>query len=146
MKKLITGLLALMLLSGCAAYVRDAQETTFKETKASTLLKRYEWFKNAAAQLDKKQADIRVWESRIKNLKEENGNEPRIKWAREDREQYNLLQSELSGIMASYNQLASEYNSAMAKINYAYTNVGELPQGAEKTLPREYRTYQTGDK
>ncbi len=67
---------------------------------------------------------------------------PRNKWPREDREQYNLWQSEVAGIKASYNTLAAEYNAQMSKMNWRFTNVGELPKGAETPLPREFKPYQ----
>jgi hypothetical protein len=41
----------------------------------------------------------------------------------------------------SFNQLAADYNAQMAKINYAFCNVGQLPQGATTPLPREYKPY-----
>jgi len=94
-----------------------------------------------SAQLDKKVADINVYETRIINLKEEYKNIPRNKWARDDREQYSIWISELSGIKASYNGLAAEYNSAMSKFNYSFCNTGSLPEGASNPLPKEYKPY-----
>ncbi len=105
------------------------------------MLTKYEWFKDASAQLDKKQADIGVYERRFQALRDSYSDAPRAKWARDDREQLNIWQSEVAGIKASYNQLASEYNSQMSKFNYRFANVGGLPQGAEKSLPREYKSY-----
>ena len=69
----------------------------------ATMLKRYEWFKDASAQCEKKLADIKVYENRFKQLKSDYGDKPRIEWAREDREQYNLWTSEVAGVEASYN-------------------------------------------
>jgi hypothetical protein len=40
-----------------------------------------------------------------------------------------------------HNELCSEYNSAMSKFNYAFTNVGSLPQGATTVLPKEVKPY-----
>ncbi len=65
----------------------------------------------------------------------------RFDWPREDRARYYQWQSELDGIKMSFNSLAAEYNSNMAKINYKFANVGELPKGAENPLPREYKEY-----
>lgn len=127
----------LAILSGCG-YVGDAYNTTFQETKASTLLKKYEWFKNAAAQLDKKAADIKLYEIRIQTL-EERFKDKELK--RYETEQLTLWQTEMIGVKASYNSLAAEYNSNMAKINWAFTNAGQVPAGGEP-LPREFRTYQ----
>lgn len=105
-----------------------------KEIYPEALLRKYEWFKDAAAQLDKKRADIQIYEARVKEATTVD---------RIDREQRMLWVTELSGIKASYNGLAAEYNAQMAKVNWAFTNVGSLPPGAAETLPREYRTYET---
>lgn len=139
--------LALVIAFGVVARVFNwfgrAAQVVSQELDPGTLLKRYEWFKSASAQLDKKQADIDVYESRFKNLSADYNGQPRNAWAREDREQFNVWQSEVAGIKASYNGLAAEYNSAMAKINYSFTNVGELPKGSDSPLPREYKPYET---
>jgi hypothetical protein len=127
---------------GCA-YVDDAKSTAFHETKASTLLKRYNWFKDAAAQLDAFQADIKVYEARLTNLKKDYDNQPRIKWAREDREQANVWEQELAGTKGAYNSLCAEYNSNMAKEQWKFCNIGDLPKGADRPLPREFKLYET---
>lgn len=127
----------------CSTIAKDAEQTTVKEFKPSALLKKYEYFKDVSAQLDKKIADIQVYNSRIEILKKDYNYLPRTQWGREDREQYNIWMSECAGIKASYNELAAEYNSAMSKFNYAFCNVGQLPQGATVPLPREYKPYLT---
>jgi len=142
-----TGLaLSLVLVGSIAGWFSDASATAQKEFGVSALLKKYEWFKDASAQLDAKQADIGVYQSRIDGLKAEYPDTPRTKWAREDREQYSIWSSEVAGIRASFNGLAADYNSEMSKANWAFTNVGQLPRGAEKPLPREYKPYETGTK
>lgn len=105
------------------------------------LLRKYEWFKDASAQLDKKMADIQVYENRFNQLRADYPNKTRTEWAKDDREQYNIWVSEASGIKASYNSLAAEYNSEMAKINWRFCNVGDLPKGATTVLPRDYKPY-----
>ena len=122
-------------------YVGKMSSVVEQQTDPAILLKRYEWFKNTAAQLDKKKADITIYESRFDSLKQLYAGSSRLEWSREDREQANLWTLEVSGIQASYNGLAAEYNAAMSKINYAFTNVGDLPQGASQPLPREFATY-----
>jgi hypothetical protein len=138
MKKYI--FISLLFISGCS-YVNDAQTTIFNETKLSTSLKRYEWFKNAAAALEAKLSTLKAYEARKQSLMDQYEGQPRKEWAREDREQFNVWESEFVGIKASYNTLASEYNANMAKINYAYTNIGGLPYGADEPLPREFKEY-----
>ncbi len=136
-------LLLLCLINASCSWSTRALEVANKELDPENLLKRYEWFKDASAHLDKKQADIQVFEAQIKDLEGQYEGEKRKQWAREDRDQYNLLRSQLAGVKASFNQLAAEYNAAMAKINYRFTNVGDLPAGSNKPLPREYKPYET---
>ena len=105
------------------------------------LLRKYEWFKEAAAALDKKQADVKVYDARRLAMAKGYEGVPRQDWPRDDREQYNLWESEVAGIKASYNALAAEYNASMAKVNWRFCNVGQLPRGAETPLPREFKPY-----
>ena len=127
-------------LTSCR-YVNDAKETAYQEFKPSTLLKKYEYYKDVSAALDKKVADLGVYDTRLNDLKDQYKGVKRKDWARDDREQYSIWQSEASGIKASYNSLAAEYNSAMSKFNYSFCNIGQLPQGATTPLPREFKPY-----
>lgn len=127
---LATVLLCAVALTSCR-YANDASDTLYKETKASTLLDKYEKFKNMAAALDSKLASIEVLEKSFSQMEKSYEGQPRSKWAREDREQDNLNQSALAGAKISYNNLAAEYNSAMSKMNYAFCNVGQMPKGLE---------------
>lgn len=142
--------LILILISfGCFVWAhscRLAEETANvaqEQLGPRALLKKYEWFKDAAAQLDAKKADIQVAQNRIDNMIQSYGKTPRARWSRADQEQQNLWFSEVSGITMGYNGLAAEYNSAMSKVNYRFTNAGDLPAGATEVLPREFRKYQT---
>lgn len=135
--------LAVFIAGRVLGWFGSAVQMATEQTDPAVMLKRYEWFKDAAAALDKKQADIQIYEKRFQDLKAEYGSTPRKEWAREDREQWSVWQSEVAGIKASYNGLAAEYNANMAKANYAFTNVGQLPKGAERPLPREYKPYET---
>lgn len=123
--------------------VNNGVETIYQQFKPSELLRKYEWFKDAAAQLDSKRANIKVYEDRFISLKNTYGADSlkRTKWARDDREQYNIWQSEYSGVVASYNDLAGEYNSQMAKFNYAFCNAGQMPESNMDPQPREFRLY-----
>lgn len=124
-------------------FAGEAADVTQEELGPRALLKKYQWFKDASAQLDKKRADMKVYDERFKRLEDQYKSVPRTEWAREDREQYNLWSSECAGIRASYNSLAAEYNAAMSKINWRFCNKGDLPQGADEPLPREYKPYVT---
>lgn len=125
---------------GCR-WFSEAEDVAYDEFGPRQMLRKYEWFKDAAAQLEKKLADIAVYEKRMKEMKETYKDLPRHKWPREDREQYNVWSSELAGVKASYNGLAAEYNAQMAKFNWRFANKGTLPKGADMPLPREFKPY-----
>ena len=122
----------------------EAGKVVQEEFGPRASLDKYEWFKDAAAQLEKKQADIGVYESRMKSMDDTYKDRPRYQWPREDREQYNVWVSEVAGVKASYNSLAADYNGQMAKFNWAFANVGQLPRGADMPLPREFKPYIAG--
>lgn len=123
-----------LVISTCN-YANKAVAVAAAEVAPKELLRKYQWFKDASAQLDKKVADIAVYEARVNAVRLMS--EP----SRADKEQLYVWISEVAGVKASYNQLASEYNAQMAKINWRFTNVGDLPQGAVQPLPREYKPY-----
>lgn len=141
-------LLLVLFIGTCntgAKMITNAQQTVYEQFSPSELLKKYEWFKDASAQLDAKNANLSDYRQRFGSMKEGYGTDSlhRNKWSREDKEQWNIWESEESGVKASYNDLAAQYNAAMAKFNYRFCNKGQLPAGASETLPREYREYLT---
>lgn len=125
---------------GCN-YAAKAVQVVSNEIDPAVLQKKYEWFKDASASLDAKNATIKMLKKREINMEADYAGVKRGKWAREDREQWNLWQDEVSGTVASFNLTAAEYNSEMAKWNWRFTNIGSLPAGASTPLPREYRPY-----
>ena len=100
------------------------------DAKVSTLLKKYEYLKDLSAAIDKKRADIELYQIEISSYTKE-----------DDRSYVEQRKSELIGIIAIHNQLCAEYNSTMSKFNYRFTNTGDLPEGATEPLPREYKPY-----
>jgi hypothetical protein len=140
---ILTGVLIGTMVTGCnpISYGCKAQQTIMKEIDPDVLLRKYMWYKDASASLDAKAADIRVYETRIKDLQKDYEGEKTRSWTREDRQQLSIWRSEVAGVKASFNSLAAEYNAQMAKINWAFCNIGELPKGADKPLPREYKPY-----
>lgn len=100
------------------------------------LLRKYELFKDESAQLDAKLASIQIKEKQVAEIKTMKGKD------RTDREELMIWEQELGGMKYSFNSLAADYNAQMAKINYRFCNVGDLPQGATTTLPRSYKPYQ----
>ena len=123
-------LLFLIAISLAMIQCKDAKETAYNEFKVSTLLKKYEYFKDLSAAIDKKRADIEVYQTEISSYNKD-----------DDKFYVEQRKSELLGIIAMHNQLCAEYNSAMSKFNYRFTNVGDLPEGAVEPLPREYKPY-----
>jgi hypothetical protein len=143
--KIVVGLLLFcipvgLVLRGCSV-ANEAANVAHEQFGPREALRKYEWFKDAAAQLEKKQADIKVYDTRLASLKEANGDTPRSKWARSDIEQWSIWQSESAGVRASFNSLAAEYNGQMAKFNWRFANAGSLPKGADMPLPREFKSY-----
>lgn len=117
-------------------WANRAVEVTAQQVDPAELLRKYEWFKDASAQLDQKVSSIKIFKKRNESILAASDK------TRSDKESYYLALTEVDGMKASYNELAAEYNSQMAKINWRLCNVGQLPQGATDTLPREYKQYQ----
>jgi len=117
-------------------YCNKAKNVVLEQIEPNRMLKNYEYFKNLAAAIDKKYADISVYNSLISDAD---------KSSKEDRDALRQRQNELLGIISMYNNLCAEYNAAMAKINYAFCNVGKMPDGltAFDALPREFKPYIT---
>jgi len=133
---------AMMALAGCG-YVGEANQVARQEVGPKALLKKYEWFKDAAAKLDATKANIEVQQVRIAGIEKRYEGVAPQEWHRSDVERLAVAEAELAGLKASFNGVASEYNSRMAKANYQFTNVGDLPHGESQVLPREFRTYLT---
>ncbi len=113
------------------------------EIGPAALLAKYTWLKDAHAQLDKKGADIAVYKASLASMASAYEGKPRTVWAREDRDAYNQRATEVAGTVATFNDLAAQYNAKMSEVQWAFTNVGSLPKGAETPLPREYAPYKT---
>ncbi len=127
-------------MRGCGAVVGTANKAIDEvadQVDPHKLMQRYLWFKDAAASLDAKKATIANYDARLASMFITK--DPR----RYEVEQANLWQTERLGVVASYNQLASEYNANMAKINWQFCNVGKQPDGSTEPLPREFKPYMT---
>lgn len=133
--------IVLSLVSWALGWFGRAADVVNQEIDPAALQHKYEWFKDAAATLDARNADIRVYDSRFRSIGGTVGNCPQST-DRVSREECMVWVQEVSGIVASYNALASEYNSEMSKWNWRFTNIGQLPNGADQPLPREFKPYQ----
>lgn len=138
----ILGIIALAifgpLMCSSNRMYNDGIKTVEKIFTPSELLKKYEYYKDLSSTLDRRTADISVYDSELKNIDKKYEGKEMPKW---EQEYYNTKNSERLGLINSYNQLASEYNSAMSKFNYRFCNVGDLPEGAINPLPKEFKPY-----
>ena len=141
-------ILALAVLGGVGGTISyfggwfsEGASVAQEELGPRALLEKYAWFKNAAASLDKKSADIALYKQRVADFEASYGATPRHEWDRTDKEEWSQINAELLGVRASYNSLAADYNAQMAKINWAFANAGQVPAGGEP-LPREFRVYE----
>lgn len=126
----------------CANQAATTAQVASEQYSARALLQKYEWFKDARAGLDAKRASLSSYEGRLTRLTRDYGAD-HATWPRDVREQAAIWEDEYTGLIASYNELAGQYNAQMAKFNYRFTNRGTLPAGtpADSVLPREFATY-----
>lgn len=113
-------------------WFKNAAETAKKEFYPSALLKKYEGFKDLAAGIDRKRADIEVYREELLNIDKSD---------KDGRFYYEQRKSELLGIISIHNELCQRYNSDMSKFNYRFTNRGDMPESNAEPLPREYKPY-----
>ena len=116
---------SLFMLNMCS----DTTQTIQKEYAPSTLLKKYEYFKDLSAAIDEKRATIETYKSVLATI--------------EDKTSFDYQQSrnEMLGLISMHNSLCQEYNAAMSKFNYAFCNKGTLPATNLVPLPREIKPY-----
>lgn len=140
MKELLLFLSLLCFVVGCNACT-EAEQVAHEEFGPRAALKKYEWFKDVAAQLEKKKADIKVYKAKLVDMEQSYEGVARKDWDRTDKQTHAQWQAEIAGTIASYNTVAADYNSQMAKFNWRFANKGDLPQGASEPLPREFKPY-----
>lgn len=125
----------MMIVIVAVAVVRsfgDTVDTVHKEFSSSALLKKYEYFKDVSASIDKKRADLEAYKSELSGYKVTD---------KDSRFYFEQRKSEALGLLSSYNGLVAEYNSAMSKFNYRFCNAGTMPASNLDPLPREYKPY-----
>lgn len=121
-------------------WVGNAATTVREQFSPSTMLARYEWFKDAYSRLNAFDANLSVYSASRKSLLETYGADA-TKWPKDVRQEIAQQRREIDGIVAARNNLAADYNASMAKFNWRFTNAGDLPAGATVVLPREVATY-----
>lgn len=116
----------------------EAATVARQEFGPKAMLTKYEWFKDASAALDRKQANISVYQTRLSVFTDMD----RKEMDRIDKQQQAQWLAEVAGVKASYNMLASDWNSQISKFHWK-PFLGDLPPGAEKLLTKEYAPYET---
>jgi hypothetical protein len=123
MKKIIL----LLFLSSCG-YINESKEVAWQETRPQVLLKKYMYFKDLSSTIDNQRANLIVYQEELKDST----------LLGEYKQQ---RKSEAIGIAMNYNGLVAKYNSEMSKVNYAFCNIGQLPQSNLEPLPREFKPF-----
>ena len=124
---LVPMIIVLMLVSGGLGFLGNAQKTAAKEFSPEAMLKKYEWFKDASNQIEKKENDIKMYQNNLVVMKTGYEGEKRKDWDRTDKEQFNQWNTELAGVKASYNGLVAEYNAQSSKFNWGAFNTENIP-------------------
>ena len=132
---------ALSVIGYGLGWFGEAAQVAREEFGPRAALKKYEWFKDSAAVLAKKKADITVFDSVTQATLDDLKEVPRKDWDRTDKETLAQRRIEVAGLKASYNGLAAEYNAAMSKFNWGVFE-GDPPPGSED-LPRDIKPYVT---
>lgn len=130
--KLLLLFFGIIVFFTCVRLCSSTSDVIHKEFNAGALLKKYEYFKDLSAAIDKKRADIGMYQSEISGMTSDD---------KDDKFYIQQRKSELLGIISMHNELCSEYNAAMSKFNYRFTNAGDLPASNLTPLPREIKPY-----
>lgn len=113
----------------------EAGQVAKEEFGPRASLKKYEWFKDASSQLEKKKEDINIYSERISSFESDYDGVSRKDWDRIDKQTYSQYQQELAGVRSSYNKLAAEYNANSEKFNWSlYKGESDIPPYQYKEL------------
>jgi len=128
------------LLGRALGWLDEAASVAQEEFGPRAMLKKYEWFKDAAATLDARKQSIAVLEQKANALIASYNGVPRKDWDRIDKQNLNIWQQEIAGLILSYNSLAAEWNAQISKFNWK-PFVDRLPDDAPDLLARRYQPY-----
>lgn len=136
MTKTILAIIGVLMIISVIGFIggmfNDSLKTVEEQYAPSALLKKYEYFKDLSGAIDKKDADIQMYQSEIATMPSE---------TKDDKFYLQQRKSELLGIISIRNSMCAEYNIAMSKFNYKFCNKGEMPATNLEPLPREYKPY-----
>lgn len=120
-----------LLAKGCGLIsftVNESIEVAKDEFGLKAALKKYEWFKDAAETLNEKRSTIQIYQTNVDMMNEDFEGLHRSKWSTIDKQQYNQWRMEVTGIKASYNKVAKEYNAQSSKFNWEMFNTEDVPK------------------
>lgn len=127
--------IVLSIIGAVLGWFGEAAQVAKEEFGPRAALEKYEWFKDASAQLVAKKQDISVYEKNLEMMREDYEGTKRKDWDRTDKEQFNQWMLEVAGMKASFNDLAAEYNAASSKFNW------KLFEGEPVQLERSFAIY-----
>jgi len=109
--KIAGGITIVLLLTLGISFVTGIISSTTnvvtKEFGAEAALKKYEWFKEASAELDRKVIDVEIYQQRVDTC-----------YKRNERN-CGIVEEQFFGLKSSYNGLVAEYNAASNKFNWS---------------------------
>ena len=110
---LVVTLTGISVVASGMGFFTNAAEVASKEFKPEAMLRKYEWFIDAAQQIEAKKANVTMYQSKISRIIEMDSP------SRQDNERLMLWEQELIGVRANYNALVAEYNAQSSKFNWA---------------------------
>ena len=147
MKKVlvISAILAFLVVAPIGLFglnwLSKAVNVVAEQVDPQRLLREYETFKEIHAALTSRRQGIDVLQSRVSTFMQDYEGVSRKDIPRDDRNALTQMRSERAGMVLMFNDLAADYNARMAKVNFRFCNVGDLPQGVTEPLPRNYVLY-----
>ena len=118
---------ATCVVGGLGWWAGEAAGVARDEFGPRAAVRKYEWFKDAWAQLQAREANIRERKTQLAALEDSYAGASRGQWAREDRQTWAQISAEVSGMVAAYNALAAEYNANRSKATFSFAERG-LPE------------------
>lgn len=115
------------VVGGVGWFAGEAVGVARDEFGPRAAVRKYEWFKDAWAQLQAREANIKERKSQLAALEASYADTPRGQWPREDRQTWAQISAEISGMVAAYNDLAAEYNANRSKATFSFAERG-LPE------------------
>ena len=110
----------------------EASEVIQEEFNSRDTLDTYNWFKDAAAVIKQKKADIEVYNQQITSMVIEYEGIKKTEWDETDKSQFNQWQIELKYLKVTYNTLIIEYNLQSLKFNW---------EGFKNDIPKTFEKY-----